>query len=90
MTQDATIKSLIETRLNDAFAPQALSVIDESHHHHGHAGWREGGETHFRVKVTAEAFRGLSRVDTHRRINAALADAFDRGLHALAIEAKAP
>ncbi len=90
MPHDDTIKSLIEHRLTETFAPQALQVIDESHHHHGHAGWREGGETHFRVRIAAEAFRGLTRVDMHRRINGALKEAFDRGLHALAIEAKAP
>ena len=48
------------------------------------------GETHFRVKIAADAFRGVSRVEAHRLVNAALADEFAAGLHALAIEAKAP
>ncbi len=83
-----TMKDLIEDRLRSAFAPLSLDVIDESHQHHGHAGWREGGETHFRVRIVAGAFDGLSRIDRHRRVNAALAEAFSRGLHALAIDAK--
>lgn len=80
----------ITRRLTEAFAPADLKVVDESHLHKGHAGHRPEGETHFRVKITAEAFRGTTRVAAHRMINAALADEFDRGLHALAIEAKAP
>ena len=66
-------------------------MVDESHLHKGHAGHRPEGETHFRVRIAAEAFRGVSsRVEAHRLVNAALADEFARGLHALAIEAKAP
>lgn len=84
------MKSLIERRLTEAFAPPHLSVVDESHLHAGHAGWREGGETHFRIEVVSAAFAGKSRVERHRMVNAALAEAFDRGLHALAIKAEAP
>ncbi|WP_372426101.1 BolA family protein [Salinarimonas chemoclinalis] len=84
-----TMKSLIETRLSDAFAPVRLSVVDESHLHAGHAGWREGGETHFRIEVVSDAFAGKSRVERHRLVNAALKEAFDRGLHALAVKAEA-
>ncbi|WP_349358600.1 BolA family protein [Stappia sp.] len=85
-----TIKSTIQTRLSEAFAPELLEVIDESEKHRGHAGWREGGETHFRVRIVAAAFDGQTRVARHRAVNAALAEAFDAGLHALAIEARAP
>jgi BolA family transcriptional regulator, general stress-responsive regulator len=85
-----SLKELIEQRLLEDFNPQTLNVIDESHQHHGHAGWREGGETHFRVKIVSEAFIGKSRIDCHRAINAALSGAFAAGLHALAIDAKAP
>lgn len=84
------MKALIEARLAEAFAPRRLSVVDESHLHAGHAGWREGGETHFRIEVVSDAFAGKSRVERHRMINAALSEAFDRGLHALAIKAEAP
>lgn len=85
-----SLQDLITAQLSQALTPAELAVIDESHLHHGHAGWREGGETHFRVRIVSPAFAGLSRVERHRRVNAALAPAFERGLHALAIEAKAP
>ena len=85
-----TAKDRITRTLTDAFLPTALEVDDESHLHAGHVGHRPGGETHFRVKIAAEAFRGKSRVETHRMINRALAGEFTQGLHALAIEARAP
>jgi BolA family transcriptional regulator, general stress-responsive regulator len=84
--------SLIETiqlKLAKALAPTALEVIDESHQHAGHGGWREGQTTHVRVRITSTAFAGDSRVAMHRKVNALLADEFDAGLHALAVEAKA-
>jgi BolA protein len=65
-------------------------VVDESHLHKGHAGHRPEGETHFRVKITAQAFAGVSRVEAHRMVYAALADEIADGLHALAIDARAP
>lgn len=85
-----SLKKLIEQTLTERFAPDHLAVTDESHQHHGHAGWREGGETHFRLDIVSQAFRGKSRVDRHRLVNEALAGAFARGLHALAIKARAP
>jgi BolA protein len=83
-------KDRITRTLADAFRPTALEVVDESHLHAGHVGHRPGGETHFRIRILAEAFRGKGRVETHRMINQALADEFAGGLHALAIEARAP
>jgi len=58
--------------------------------HEGHAGARPGGETHFRVTIVAEAFRGRSRLDRHRMVNTALAEELADGVHALAIHASAP
>jgi len=81
---------IITTKLTAAFAPQSLHVDDESHHHVGHAGHRPGGETHFRLYIVSEAFRGKSRIERHRMINAALADELKGGVHALAIHAQAP
>jgi len=80
----------ISAKLNAAFAPIALEVIDESSLHHGHAGARPEGESHFRVRIVAEAFRGKSRLDRHRLVNAALAEELKERVHALAIEAAAP
>ena len=86
-----TVKDRIQAVLTEALHPEALAVIDESHQHAGHMGSRAGGETHFRVRVTAEVFTGKSRVDRHRTINALLADEIaPGGVHALAIEARAP
>ena len=80
----------IKDKLARAFQPQMLDVIDESHLHAGHAGSHPDGESHFRVKIVSEAFAGKNRVDTHRMINAALAEELKSRLHALAIQASAP
>ena len=85
-----SIAERITRKLTEAFAPQELKVIDESHQHQGHGGWREGGETHFRVDIVSEAFLGKSRLERHRLVNAALAQELADRVHALAIAAKAP
>ena len=85
-----SLKDWITATLQERLDPIRLVVEDESQQHIGHAGWREGGETHFRIDVVSAAFEGKSRVERHRVINAALAGAFERGLHALAIQARAP
>ena len=84
------IAERITRKLTEAFAPQELKVIDESHQHQGHGGWREGGETHFRVNIVSQAFAGKSRLERHRLVNAALAQELADRVHALAIAAKAP
>src|SRR5258707_15603550 len=83
-------RDLIAEKLTKAFAPASLEVVDESHQHAGHAGHREGGETHFRVYIVAEAFRGKSRLERHRMINETLGGELEGGVHALAIHASAP
>lgn len=83
-------KDVITKKLTEAFAPENLRVEDESHLHEGHAGHRPGGETHYRVYIVSKAFRGKSRVDRHRAINATLAAELAGGIHALAIHATAP
>lgn len=85
-----TLKDLISATLRERLHPISLSVVDESHQHIGHAGWREGGETHFSIDIVSAAFTGKSRVDRHRLVNEAVSEAFQRGLHALAIKARAP
>ncbi|GBU19531.1 DNA-binding transcriptional regulator BolA [Methylobacterium jeotgali] len=84
------LRDWIARTLEAALAPTRLEVVDESHLHAGHAGSREGGETHYRVDVVSEAFAGKSRVERHRLVNGLLEEAFRRGLHALAVRAKAP
>ncbi len=85
-----SVKDRITATLTEALRPESLQVSDESHQHAGHAGARPGGETHFRVRVTAEAFGGKSRIERHRMINALLATELRDRVHALAIEARAP
>ena len=85
-----TLTELITHRLQERLRPTHLVVTDESEQHHGHAGWREGGETHFRLDIVSEAFSGKSRVERHRLVNEVLGEAFARGLHALAVKARAP
>lgn len=85
------LREWIVEEVSRALGPSALQVDDESHLHAGHAGSREGGETHFRIDVVSDAFAGKSRVERHRLVNTLLAEAFSRhGLHALAIRARAP
>lgn len=85
-----TMADRIAGKLTAQLAPAHLKVIDESHQHHGHAGWREGGQTHFRVEIVSPAFVGKSRLERHRLVNAALAEELAGGVHALAIAARAP
>ncbi|OJX99805.1 MAG: BolA family transcriptional regulator [Rhizobiales bacterium 62-17] len=81
-------------KLTAALAPVSLDVIDDSAKHAGHmlhpGGVEPRGETHFTVRVTAPAFAGKSRLQRHRLVNDALAQELQDGVHALAIEAKAP
>ncbi|WP_461621562.1 BolA family protein [Bradyrhizobium sp. 23AC] len=84
------MKDTISNKLQEAFTPESLEVVDESHLHEGHAGHRPGGETHFRVYIVSQAFKGKSRVERHRMINSALAAELSGSVHALAIQAKAP
>jgi BolA family transcriptional regulator, general stress-responsive regulator len=80
----------IEKKLTEAFSPQSLNVLDESHQHEGHAGHRPSGQTHFRVYIVANAFKGKSRIERHRMINGILSGELAAGVHALAIHAAAP
>ena len=75
----------IRRRLEGAFAPDRLEVTDESERHRGHAGWREGGETHFRVVLAAPSIAGLSRIERHRAVHSALGPDLMGRIHALAL-----
>ena len=79
----------IRERLSDAFAPVALEIDDESHLHAGHEG-AKGGMGHFRVRIVAERFRGLSRIQSHRLIYDALGSLMQTDIHALSVVASAP
>jgi BolA protein len=85
-----SVKSHIEGKLTKALQSEALTVVDESHLHAGHAGSRPGGETHFRVTVVAPVFAGKSRIERHRLVNETLAEELAGPVHALAVRAYAP
>ena len=80
-----TIAEEMRTRLQAAFAPTELEVVDDSESHRGHAGFREGGQSHFNIRIRAAAFAGQSRVARHRAVHAALGDIVPR-IHALALD----
>jgi len=84
----AVTREDIELALREALAPQRLAVQDDSHLHAGHAGAREG--RHFSVAISAEAFRGQSRLRRHRLVYDAVASLMAQGIHALAIDARLP
>ncbi|CUJ86652.1 transcriptional regulator BolA [Ruegeria denitrificans] len=75
----------IHKRLEAAFNPRELEVIDDSESHRGHAGYQDGGESHFNVRIRASAFEGQSRVARHRSVHKALGDIVPR-IHALALD----
>lgn len=81
-----SIQTTIREKLEAAFSPESLDVIDESHLHAGHAGHREEGESHFRIKMTSSRLAGQSRVAQHRAVNEVLADELKHPVHALALE----
>jgi BolA protein len=85
-----TRKERLVRLLTTRFAPAALAVEDESARHAGHAGAREGGETHYSVLLVSDAFRGLGRVARHRAVNEAVSAEFEDGLHALSLLLRTP
>ena len=83
----------VEARMRQRLAalePVALELLDESAKHQGHAGWRPGGNTHWRLSIVAEAFRGKPTLARHRMVYQALGELMDHPIHALAITARAP
>jgi BolA family transcriptional regulator, general stress-responsive regulator len=80
----------IRSKLQAAFAPERLEVVDDSERHKGHAGHRPEGETHFNVEIVSAAFAGLNRVERQRRVYAALAEELAGPVHALSIAARTP
>jgi BolA protein len=91
---DVSVKAAMTAKIEDALKPASLDVIDESAQHAGHmlhpGGVEPRGETHFRIKVVAAAFVGKSRLERHRIVNALVEAELKGGVHALAIEARAP
>lgn len=80
----------IDNKLRMRFAPRRLSVEDESARHRGHAGYRDGGESHFRVEIVSSVFEGKTRVARQRLVYDALKEELAAGLHALALTTLTP
>lgn len=81
-----SVREAIVAKLSAHFTPIHLEVLDESDRHRGHAGWREGGETHFRVRIASHSFDDLTRVMQHRAVMTALDAEMKARVHALTIE----
>ena len=86
MTRIARIRSALE----QAFAPTALEVVDDSESHRGHSGYQDGGESHFQVHLRSAAFAGKSRIARHRAVHAALGAELMAEIHALALDLDTP
>lgn len=81
-----SIEQHMRERLTAALAPTTLNVTDESEQHRGHAGYQDGGESHWRVVIAAPMLEGQTRLARHRAVHTAIgADIIGR-IHALAIE----
>jgi BolA family transcriptional regulator, general stress-responsive regulator len=85
-----TVAASIERKLTEALKPARHEIEDESARHHGHAGYQEGGETHFRVTVVSQAFAGQNRVARQRLVYKLLAEELSGRVHALALTALTP
>ena len=82
------VEDEIREKLVAAFEPSTISVLDESEKHRGHAGYQEGGQSHFRVAITAQAFENMSRIERHRAVHTALGPDLIGRIHALALDIK--
>lgn len=84
------VSEKITEKLKIAFEPLELELVDDSERHRGHGGWREGGETHFHLRMTSAGFAGKSGVQRQRAVNGVLAEELAGPVHALSMELKAP
>lgn len=80
----------LERRLRAGLDPEMIEIVDESERHRGHAGYREGGESHFRLTIRAAVLDGVGRVEKHRAIHSAIGPELMARIHALAIHVVAP
>jgi len=85
-----SVAEKMTNKLKIAFEPQELELRDDSERHRGHGGWREGGETHFHLRMISARFAGQGRVQRQREVNRVLAEELAGRVHALSMELKAP
>ena len=84
------VRDAIQAKLESGLTPEAIEIVDESHLHAGHAGAREGGESHFRVAVVSREFAGKGRIERQRLVYALLAAEMAGPVHALSLTTLAP
>ena len=90
MKTEGPTAQAMRKKLEAAFSPQRLDLVDDSSRHAGHEGARDGGESHFSVTITSDAFTGRTRVERQRLVNQVLSDELAGPVHALSIKALAP
>jgi BolA protein len=81
-----SITDEMRDKLQTAFQPRVLRIIDDSEAHRGHAGYKEGGESHFNVIIEDPVFEPMSRIARHRAIHEALGKDLVSRIHALALQ----
>ena len=86
----AIVADRIRRKLEEALQPAQLEIRDDSAKHAGHAGAREGGESHFHVTAVSPRFSGLNRVARQRLVYSALAEELAGPVHALSLTLRAP
>jgi BolA protein len=85
-----SVAQRMRAKIEAALAPTMLEIADDSAKHAGHAGARDGGESHFSMAIVSAAFAGKSRVDRQRLVHALLAEELAGPVHALALKLRAP
>jgi BolA protein len=90
MKQGANMTSRLRAKLEAALSPVSLDIEDESAKHAGHAGAREGGETHYRIRIVSQSFAGMNRVQRQRAVYAAVAEELAERVHALSLVTLTP
>ena len=84
------VAQAIENKLSKELTPARLEIEDDSARHHGHAGARPEGESHFNVTVVSAKFEGMSRVERQRLVYRLLAEEMKTDIHALALTTLTP
>ena len=80
------IEDEMRDKLRAAFQPRELVIVDESEKHRGHAGYREGGQSHFQVTIAADVFEPMNRIERHRAVHDALGKDLVGRIHALSLQ----
>ena len=80
---EGPVATRMRAALEAALTPLELHVVDDSESHRGHGGYRDGGETHFNVRIVSAAFDGVGRVERQRMVHRALKAELEDRVHAL-------